>query len=296
MSGFTDRITHCLTAAFCAPVTDTFSGAQSSNSLSPPSTKKRKTAGVPGAPPTSSSSSSSSFSSAVLSVQSAGGAVLSSPLPRRTCKKNQNSGNAASTPNVLAQAKARTGAARPPSAVVDLRVYGANSQASVGAQGAVPSDPNDLNDDDFEEDEDNCPPEDEDDEDDEEGDLECKAADLVWEEGQEIPETNTGWEEDGRARVPIQQGATPLHCFERVFPKAALVLIVTETNRHARTLQARKRRPDLKAWVDVTEEEMLKFLGCLMVWRARARILARITFPYTYTSAATHTHTHRQCR
>jgi hypothetical protein len=122
---------------------------------------------------------------------------------------------------------------------------------------------------DSEEEDENCPPEDEDSTDESGSDSDCDAAELEWEVNGELPEVKTDWECDGEPRVPLQRGATALHCFERVFSKEVLTLIVVETNRHARMLYARKRK-DVKDWVDLTESELLKFLGHLMVTHAHA--------------------------
>jgi hypothetical protein len=122
----------------------------------------------------------------------------------------------------------------------------------------------DLGEDNFEDDDENCPPEEEDESDGAEGDDDCDASILEWVAGGDLPEVKIDWECDGEPRNSVQSGASPLHCFERVFPEEALNLIVVETNRHAELLRQRKRK-DVKAWVEVTKEEMLKFLGCLMV-------------------------------
>ena len=177
---------------------------------------------------------------------------------------------------------------------VDLTLSGGANPPPVQPQVPNSMVPEDESEDDFEEDDDNCPEEEESESGSDGGDSDCAAADLEWKFDGVLPEVKIDWECDGEPRVPIMQGATALHCFERVFSKAALTLIVTETNRHARTLYARKRK-DIKDWKDVTESELLKFFGHLMVshLHARAHMHAYVLRPHP---SSTITYTTHSCQ
>ena len=86
---------------------------------------------------------------------------------------------------------------------------------------------------------------------------------VTWEQDEEPSSFQHIYTATRGSNVPYSDDTTAVDLFCSYFTEEVWALLVTETNRYAKS--NRSSKPKARAWTDITVEEMKAFIGLLII-------------------------------